>query len=57
LLGLYHQNGLPGPDKESNWLPVPKDRFVLMLRLFRTKEKAPPMVGDSWKSPAVKRIK
>ena len=31
---LYLQNESPGKDKEANWLPAPKDRFILMLRLY-----------------------
>jgi hypothetical protein len=31
---LYIQNESPGTDKESNWLPAPKDKFILMMRLI-----------------------
>ena len=31
---LYLQNESPGKDKEANWLPAPKGKFVLMLRLY-----------------------
>ena len=31
---LYLQNESPGKDKEANWLPAPKDKFILMLRLY-----------------------
>ncbi len=31
---IYIQADSPGPDKEANWLPAPKDRFSLMLRLY-----------------------
>ena len=37
----YIQNESPGKDKESNWLPAPKDEFILMLRLYWPKEKPP----------------
>ena len=35
---LYLQNEDPGKDKESNWLPAPKDKFIVMLRLYWPKE-------------------
>ncbi len=37
---LYFQNESPGADKESNWLPAPKDKFILMLRMYG-RRKAP----------------
>jgi hypothetical protein len=53
---LYVQNESPGKDKEANWLPAPKDKFILMLRLYLPYE--PPHVSildGTWKPPAVKR--
>ena len=38
---LYIQNESPGKDKEANWLPAPKGKFILMLRLYWPKEPAP----------------
>ena len=40
-LDLYLQNENPGPEKQANWLPAPKGRFILMLRLYWPKERAP----------------
>ena len=40
-IDLYVQNESPGKDKESNWLPAPKDEFVLMMRLYWPKETPP----------------
>jgi hypothetical protein len=51
---VYIQNESPGKDKEGNWLPAPKDKFVLMLRLYWPKEKAPSIIDGSWKIPPVK---
>jgi len=31
---LYIQKDLPGADEESNWLPAPDGKFVLMMRLY-----------------------
>ena len=50
---LYIQNENPGPDKEANWLPAPKDQFILMLRLYWPEEKAPSILDGSWKIPQV----
>ena len=51
---LYVQNENPGKDKEANWLPAPRDKFILMLRLYWPKEKPPSLLDGSWKIPAVK---
>jgi hypothetical protein len=51
---LYIQHESPGKDKESNWLPAPKDRFILMMRLYWPKEKPPSILDGSWKVPEVK---
>jgi len=52
---VYIQNESPGKDKEANWLPAPKDKFVLMLRLYWPKEKSPSIIDGSWKIPPVKQ--
>ena len=54
---LYIQNESPGKDKEANWLPAPKGRFILMLRLYWPDE--PPQVSildGSWKPPVAKMV-
>ncbi len=50
---LYIQNDSPGADKESNWLPSPAGKFVLMLRMYWPNEKDPSIIDGSWKIPAV----
>jgi hypothetical protein len=50
---LYIQNESPGRDKEQNWLPAPKDKFILMLRLYWPKETPPSILDGSWKIPPV----
>ncbi len=52
-LDLYIQNASPGADKESNWLPAPKDDFILMLRLYWPNEIPPSILDGTWKPPAV----
>lgn len=53
---LYIQNESPGEDEESNWLPAPKDKFILMLRMYWPKEKAPSIIDGTWTIPAVKAL-
>ena len=54
---LYVQNVSPGKDKEENWLPAPKDEFILMMRLYWPKENPPSILDGSWKVPAVNEVK
>jgi hypothetical protein len=51
---LYIQNESPGEPRESNWLPAPKGKFVLMLRLYWPKENPPSIIDGSWNPPPVK---
>ena len=53
---IYIQADSPGKAKESNWLPAPKDDFILMMRLYWPKEKAPSLLDGSWKIPEVKKV-
>ena len=52
-LTLYIQSDSPGKDKESNWLPAPKDAvFKLALRLYAPKKE---VADGTWAPPPVKR--
>ncbi len=51
---LYLQHESPGKDKESNWLPAPADKFILMLRMYWPKETPPSLLDGTWTIPAVK---
>jgi hypothetical protein len=53
---LYIQNESPGADKESNWLPAPKDKFILMLRLYWPQPTPPSILDGSWAIPEVKAV-
>lgn len=55
-LDLYIQNESPGKDKEANWLPAPKGKFILMMRLYWPKEKDPSILDGTWKPPGVKVV-
>jgi len=52
-LDIYIHQRPPGADRESNWLPAPEGKFILMLRLYWPKES---MINGSWKIPPVKRV-
>jgi hypothetical protein len=51
-LTLYFQNDSPGSDKESNWVPAPKDAFSPYIRAYWPKKE---ILDGSWVPPAVKR--
>jgi hypothetical protein len=53
---LYIQKDSPGAAKESNWLPAPPGKFVLMLRMYWPSEKSPSILNGSWTIPAVKKV-
>jgi hypothetical protein len=52
---LYIQKDSPGPDLESNWLPAPSGKFILMLRAYRPNENSPSILDGSWTIPPVKQ--
>jgi hypothetical protein len=54
-IDLYIQHDSPGADKESNWLPAPAGKFVLMMRLYWPKETPPSIIDGSWKVPPVQK--
>jgi len=51
---LYIQNESPGPGKEENWLPAPKEGFILMMRLYWPKTTSPSLLNGSWTVPRAK---
>jgi hypothetical protein len=52
-LDLYFQADSPGKDKESNWLPVAKGPFNLLMRLYWPKAE---VLDGAWTPPLVKRM-
>lgn len=53
-LDIHIQNESPGKDKEANWLPAPKGKFILMMRLYWPKQEAPSIIDGTWTPPPVK---
>jgi hypothetical protein len=53
---LYFQNQSPNAGKESNWLPAPTGKFILMLRMYWPDETPPSIIDGSWKPPAAKKV-
>ena len=47
---IYIQNESPGKELEANWLPAPKDKFNLMLRMYWPDDRAPSLIDGSWKA-------
>jgi hypothetical protein len=55
-LDLYVQHDTPGADKESNWLPAPAGKFVLMMRLYWPDESDPSILDGRRKIPPAKKV-
>jgi hypothetical protein len=53
-LTLYVQNTSPGADKESNWLPAPKEDFSLYIRAYSPKTE---ITEGKWTPPTVVKAK
>jgi hypothetical protein len=51
---IQHQS--PGADRESNWLPAPAGKFVLMLRMYWPDEDFPSIIYGSWSPPPVMKV-
>ena len=54
---LYIQAESPGMKKEPNWLPAPKGKFALVMRMYGPKKSPPSIVDGSWTPPPVKRVR
>ena len=56
-IDLYIQKDAPSKEKESNWLPAPEGKFILMLRMYWPQETPPSILDGSWKVPGVRLAK
>jgi len=52
---LYIQKDTPGPNAETNWLPAPAGKFILMLRMYWPRETDPSILDGTWTLPAVRK--
>jgi hypothetical protein len=52
-IDIYVQKDSPGADKESNWLPAPAGKFILMLRMYWPNESGPSILDGTWTIPEV----
>ncbi|MBZ7927416.1 DUF1254 domain-containing protein (plasmid) [Ensifer adhaerens] len=55
-IDLLIQHESPGADKESNWLPAPKGKFILMMRLYWPNEANPSIIDGTWTIPPVRNV-
>ena len=53
---LFIQNQSPGSDNESNWLPAPAGKFILMLRMYWPSENSPSILNGTWTIPAARKV-
>jgi hypothetical protein len=53
---IYVQKDSPGADKESNWLPAPAGKFILMLRMYWPNENDPSILNGTWTIPPVDKV-
>jgi hypothetical protein len=53
---MYLQPDSPGPDREANWLPAPKGKFIPMMRLYWPKDTPPTILDGSWAPPPIRRV-
>jgi hypothetical protein len=54
---FYLQADSPGKAKEANWLPAPKGKFDLVMRLYAPRGTPPSILDGSWAPPPVTRVK
>jgi hypothetical protein len=51
---IYIQANSPGKDRDSNWLPAPREPFFVTLRIYGPK---PEVSSGEWLVPAITRLK
>ncbi len=51
-VSLYLQHNSPGKELESNWLPAPDGKFILMMRMYWPEEA---VLSGKWYAPSVQK--
>ena len=52
-LDLYFSSKAPANKPQSNWLPAPAGKFILMMRLYWAKDTPPSILDGTWSAPPV----
>jgi hypothetical protein len=52
---MYLQAEPPGGNRDANWLPAPKGKFVLVMRIYAPRKAAPSILDGTWTPPPVRR--
>jgi hypothetical protein len=55
-IDLYIQAESPGKMKEANWLPAPKGRFTLVMRMYWPMQTTPSLLDGTWTPPPINRV-
>jgi hypothetical protein len=50
---FYLQPESPGPDKESNWLPTPREQFQVIMRLYWPEQQ---ILDRLWVEPVIQKV-
>jgi hypothetical protein len=53
-LAVYLQPDSPGPDKEANWLPTPRDNYFVVMRVYGPEGD---ILTGKWQQPPVRQVK
>jgi hypothetical protein len=54
-IDLYFQADSPGKDREANWLPAPKGKFDLVMRIYAPRTSPPSILDGTWTPPPVRK--
>ena len=55
-IGLVPVKISPGANEDSNWLPAPTGKFILMLRMYWPNENDPSIIDGTWTIPVLRRL-
>jgi hypothetical protein len=55
-IDVYIQAESPGKEREPNWLPAPKGKFALVMRMYGPRQTPPSIVDGTWTPPPVRRV-